>query len=488
MPDPITPKLPDPQATVDAALGPLDAPVANVATPTSTAQVAMGDDTPLAFATATLNAPINPGVANTVTPPTTESVNANLGSSYLPPVPPAPPTNEVVADKPKQSKLGLVIGLVLVIMSGLGIAGYYAYSKYGQPKPNQVAGVLADKTQATCNGCFNGGWMVWRNGECRITGICNSGVPGKDTENPNVNTTLDSQSTCEGAGKGYVWCASVDSVGRSYAFCNTKGIGCNQAASEEGYTIIVGSVKCIQVGVEWKGDHENIRYYWADSAHSDPTKLQAAKDAVDANCKNQMSKGGFGNGKYICREGVKGEDGVVYSGGPCTALNGKLFTGNLSCFCGTIQEDTGSGHNSYTSTCGCKQDTPTHKACNLTTKVCETVNGAGADTCTTDANCVTTTPTLACTGLTQTPATTPVIGDKVTFTCAGSITPAGAASLSYKFRYSLNDGADQLLANKTATTAELTINACGTYSVQCKVCATIAGVLTCNPTWTGAVQ
>jgi hypothetical protein len=96
-------------------------------------------------------------------------------------------------------------------------------------------------------------------------------------------------------------------------------------------------------------------------------------------------------------------------------------------------------------------------------------------------------PVLACTGLTNTPAA-PVIGQTVTFTCAGTITPTGAATLSYKFKYSLNDGADQLLANKTNTTAELPITACGTYSVQCKVCATIAGVLKCDPTWTGAIQ
>ena len=96
-------------------------------------------------------------------------------------------------------------------------------------------------------------------------------------------------------------------------------------------------------------------------------------------------------------------------------------------------------------------------------------------------------PVLACTGLTNTPAA-PVIGQTVTFTCAGTLTPTGAATLSYKFKYSLNDGADQLLTNKTNTTAELAITACGTYSVQCKVCATIAGVLKCDPTWTGAIQ
>ena len=74
MPDPITPILPDPQASVDAALGTLDtstpavppAPVVEPpkpevlpvqpTTPTPAMSAPMGDETPLAFATPTLNA------------------------------------------------------------------------------------------------------------------------------------------------------------------------------------------------------------------------------------------------------------------------------------------------------------------------------------------------------------------------------------------------------------------------------------------------
>jgi hypothetical protein len=97
---------------------------------------------------------------------------------------------------------------------------------------------------------------------------------------------------------------------------------------------------------------------------------------------------------------------------------------------------------------------------------------------------------LACTGITSTPAVTtpPVIGGIVTFTCAGTITPAAAGTLSYKFRYSIDGGAPVALANKTPTTAELTIAACGSYSVQCQTCATVLGVLRCDPNWTGATQ
>jgi hypothetical protein len=117
--------------------------------------------------------------------------------------------------------------------------------------------------------------------------------------------------------------------------------------------------------------------------------------------------------------------------------------------------------------------------CDVTTKT----GGGGTTTITEN-----TSPTMACTGITRTPTTVPAIGDKLTFTCAGTITPSTAGALSYKFRYSINNGAATALTNKTATTAELSIAACGTYKVECQACATISGVLTCSPTWTGATQ
>lgn len=98
------------------------------------------------------------------------------------------------------------------------------------------------------------------------------------------------------------------------------------------------------------------------------------------------------------------------------------------------------------------------------------------------------TPTLSCTGMTSTPTTTPAVGDKLTLTCAGAIAPSTAGTVSYDFRYSLNNGALATLTNTTATTAELTIAACGTYRVQCRACATIDGTKQCSPIWTGATQ
>lgn len=88
---------------------------------------------------------------------------------------------------------------------------------------------------------------------------------------------------------------------------------------------------------------------------------------------------------------------------------------------------------------------------------------------------------MACTGITRTPTTDAVIGGVYTFTCAGSVTPASAGTVAYEYRYNLNGG-----AWTTMTNAKLTISACGTYSVQCRACATIAGTKQCAPTWTGA--
>lgn len=99
-----------------------------------------------------------------------------------------------------------------------------------------------------------------------------------------------------------------------------------------------------------------------------------------------------------------------------------------------------------------------------------------------------TTTAMSCTGISKNVAT-PEIGDKVTFTCAGSTTPASlGSSLAYNFRYNINSGNWQTLANKTSTTAELSVDACGTYAVQCRACLTTAGTITCDPVWQGATQ
>jgi len=95
-----------------------------------------------------------------------------------------------------------------------------------------------------------------------------------------------------------------------------------------------------------------------------------------------------------------------------------------------------------------------------------------------------TTPVLACTSLSKN-VIAPKIGDAVTFTCAGSVTPAGATTLTYAFRYRIDAGAWTSLT-PSATTASLTIASAGAYDVECQACGTIENASVCDPTWTGA--
>lgn len=467
MPDPTDNTLPDPQSLVDSALATPPTPAAAtipeppkaetlppVVAPPSPA-IVMTDETPLAFAmpAPTMSKP-------DLTPP----ANENMGSSYLPPTPPVAVPPEPVKKK-GGSKLMMAILGIFGLLGALGAGGYYTYQQYGTPKQPEVAAI----SEAKCNGCSkpqDGGWLVWRNGECKVTGTCNSTAnnPGnQNTDNPTTTNAINNATnftTCEAA-RG-TWCDSVDSAGRAYKFCipDTSTKGCNQVAVEKGYTISY-ELKCIQSGGTWTST-----LVVGVNGVTAPTKASA-----DLSC--SRASGNFGTGAYLCKEGVKGTGNVVYSGGPCTELNGVRFTGSTACFCGTVQVDTGAGHTSYTSTCGCNQASTPPSA----------PPSAPPST-------PPTTPVLSCTGLTVTPTTTPVVGDNLLFTCAGSVVPAGATRLSYFYRSSLNDGAWTTMATDRSATPKgmLKINACGTYKVECKVCGTIGTAQVCDPVWVGATQ
>ncbi len=507
----------NPQELVDAALSnpPVPTPPPTPTTPTvpkvepaplaPTIEMPVAEETPLAFVKppAPTAPPTPPAPADPVVPPA--------------PVPSAP--------KKKSSRtikiIGVILGIILLIV-GLLIGGYYAYLSFGGgeiptisyvtkfervngkvvlnpnyskdlvikndkgeyvsneserakdmglPDPNVVEVKTKGTDENNCSGCLNGGWQVWKNGECKITGVCNSGVAGKDTENPmDPVASATNEAQCIASGKGQ-WCASIDSNNKSYAFCmNNDGSqgNCNNRAIELGYTIQIGIVKCVKndAGIWIPDPAMNYDNFIGGVGNiNENGQGVTVYQQVEKQCYDQQ--GSFttqGTESYICKEGVVGEGGVVYSGGQCGAKNGKKFAGNLGCFCGTVQVDTSTGHTSYSSTCGCDKESST-----TTTTV------------------QTTASSMACTGITRAPTTEPVIGDKLTFTCSGTVSPA-TATLSYKFRYSVNNGIYSALTNKTATTAELSVAACGTYSVQCQVCATLDGVLTCDPTWTGATQ
>ncbi len=451
----------------------------------------MGEDMPLAFAGMPTDVAADTSMSN-VSAPIIEPVN-----NVVPPILTNPaPTTPVNKGKGAMSKVKMVIVAALAFFGIASATGYWAYSQYGTVSPAIIAGIK-DQSEDTCSGCVNGGWMRWdkKTGTCKHTGICGTGsdgdgTPEKDTTNPNDKTEdANTESQCGSAGG--VWCSSLDANKKVYGFCISQSStkGCNQEAIDRGISIQIGSVNCTEkAGGGWEADPSagyrdgvNVDQYGRalDDASigaipdpNNPGKYISVKSQVNGQCSTQYSAGagggtiGFGEGKFICKLGVVGEGGVVYTGGACTALNGVKFTGNLSCFCGTVQWDTTSGHTSYSSTCGCNKPEKTPNP--------------------TPTPSVPVVSTLMCSNLTRTPTTTPVIGDKVTFTCVGASVPAGSVNLSYKFRYSLNSGAYTTLTNKTATTSELTIAACGNYSVECQACGTINGVLTCNPTWAGA--
>ena len=309
--------------------------------------------------------------------------------------------------------------------------------------------------------------MVWRDGQCKHTGICGNDKPDKNTEPPDAPPGVDPADNCRAVGGE--WCGNVvDASGQSHAFCGSKGQACYQSAIDKGITMQIGKLEnasCVCNSTNAEGKCTS----WSLDAGSQAAYAPYGQETL-AKATQLCTKGNgtinFGSGSFLCKQGKAGKGGVVYTGGACTEANGFAFGGNLGCFCGTVQVDTPTGHTSYSSTCGCNEPE-------------ETPNPTPTPS-------VPVVSTLMCSNLTRTPTTTPVIGDKVTFTCVGASVPAGSVNLSYKFRYSLNSGAYLNLTNKTPTTSELTIAACGTYSVECQACGTINGVLTCDPTWAGA--
>jgi len=147
--------------------------------------------------------------------------------------------------------------------------------------------------------------------------------------------------------------------GGASMFCSTDQTKtCNQLIAERNpdATVQIGVVKCVQ---------DKNKFWVADPLmeyNSNPTGVgskngKSVLSQVNEQCYNQMSKGGFATSgttkKYICKVGVKN-----YTGGQCTENNGKVFTGSLGCFCGTVQVDTNAGHESYTSDCGCDKNEP----------------------------------------------------------------------------------------------------------------------------------
>lgn len=333
-----------------------------------------------------------------------------------------------------------------------------------------------------------------------------------------------SKGACETSGSGGQWCESVDSLGKSYSFCmkNDGSQGtCNNRAVELGYTITYGAGAatspdathkykckcstgtfyfdkpgiCSSAGVTTNNDTgkatsdfnvaqtNDPTYYdkWGlcglVTNKTTPTDTQLSDYFSCFSCDSKKCTITSNAGvcascttmKYTCAK----QTGTACLDNPSKAATTSTSSGK----CGTVEQiDVMCGGHYISST-------------TVLNGACDNSNPEPSTPPT-----VTTNPILMCSSLSRTPTTTPVIGDKVTFTCVGASTPAGAVSLTYKFRYSLNSGAYVAMTNKTATTSELTIASCGSYKVQCQACGiipntrpTVGGANeTCDPIWSGA--
>lgn len=528
-----------PQSLVDAALGtpapispvtpPPLAPLAPPASSTTTTvtqtgatpTVTMGDDTPLAFASM-------PGSTTTTTTFQTTPVSS-MESSYIPPVPGVAPAPTGVAPAPekKKSKMGKILAVFFgfLMLGGAAFGGYtYYINNYGE---QATIALITEKDK--CTGCSkpeNGSWLVWRNGQCKVSGTCNATNPNQNNPNPNPdktekgpgNCTRATASTCCGA--GYSYCGGAINQCVTFAALSAAGGGCNKYGEVVyGIAIVYGAnYKPAVNGTCAKGSGFEKGCNCGGTAvcfdkpgicdQDDATKQGALGTnynsiglcAVAGNYKGNVFTLENNTAEYTCTDSsctAKGSGcisirytcGGTVPGYSCTdSINHPTFqtktsvaqVGTATTFsnkCGTVEQidvscgDGGSPPKLAYVTSRTKINPPCTKTTTTTTTTTET-------------------PTMSCTGLTSVPALTPapVIGAKLTFTCAGVVTPATAGTLTYKFRYSINSGAVTPLANKTPTTAELTIAACGTYSVECRACATLAGVVTCDPIWTGATQ
>jgi flagellar basal body-associated protein FliL len=446
----------------------------------------MGDDTPLAFAAPTLNA-IPGAPAVTTTPNTTKfEPMPSASSSYLPPVPPAPTNSTTTPDaKPKKKSKVLLVVLGIFALAGVlggGIWGYYRYAQKNEIALVTGCAKKCGNDDACIEACYIGTAVVLD----KKPGLSQSGpaaskkpLKQQQEEAEEAQQTTQFQQVSNQVNQQLVndeknIAQNVVKVGGS---CNGLPEG---TACDNGSGVCTGG-NCVASNAKIKALCGTL------FAEKQTGKVSAANQLADP-CKNgtctltpELQAAGCIVQRVTCKAG--GQSGVA-----CEETIAKTITS-----AGAISVDN-------TAKCGSEQIDVICKELCKTTQPLSFANRITGINCSGVKQTTTTnedvppstppnTPVLACTGLTQTPATaSPALGSVLTFTCAGTVTPAGATALTYKFRYSLNDGADQLMTNVTANTARLTISTCGTYSVQCKVCGTIGGVQKCDPIWQGAVQ
>lgn len=509
---PVTPTLPNPQDMVDAALSgvtstpkpevaeapksetlppltpltpPVSEPTEPVVAPATimpepvvppvavTPVVAMGDDTPLAFAgMPSSTAPVETNTSSTSTPNTPPT-----GGAPLPPVVPQAP-------EPKKKKKGLIIGgLLFLVLAVGGVLGYNQYAQTGTiavvgqeckyngstleckpaktPTPTKKpapGGGSCSSGQTRCSGnsvevCAGGDW---RASNCTY-GCAN----GACKPNPNPPPTT-------GGGGGATPPTPPPPGSGLFGSLNPDGTIAGTYACGNNQLCLVDSPGTLQAAAQYCQTHD------CDALNFTPTVQNRIDDAITANGNSSCLPTDTG-----CPQTCSGLDTTnVYKydtqepggGTYCNAQGEKCTRYRIEKMTSSVAAGASHCFVGYGETCG---------------------GSCGGDG-TPPPSAPPSTPTMKCDGLTSVPDVTPapVVGVKLTFTCAGTVTPTTAGTLSYKFRYSINSGTPVALTPLTATPnkAELTINACGTYKVECQACATLNGVLTCSPVWTGATQ
>lgn len=461
--------------------------------------------------------PVAPVVETPVSPP----MKADMPLAFVPPAPgftpvaPAPAPTIPVEPPKKKSRLGVVLaGIVgLFVVLGGSVAGYLYYTDNLPANKSTIASIQSQfPSPQECNGtCYNNRSLKWDYGQDKCI---DSGKACSET--PNVTKIVDKPRDQCTTANGFAWC---DACG---GFCiSPVDKTCNQMGVIKCGESPVFGASCSKTqlpGYDKSCNCNGTNYYFDANGVCN----QEEANGLGLKDQNYDEVGLCALAKNGCNDGppppgvspsptVSCDFTCSSSGCQCTSTRNECQVYHWKCnridnLAGGCQDGTPKvGQSaSFSASCGSEQiDVRCHGASvAFRSRINSVACGAtpsrpprpsippspSPSRSPSPSPSASVAPTMACTGLTKS-IVAPVIGDKVTFTCAGTTTPpALGSSLVYSFRYNINSGNWQVLANKTATTAELTVDACGTYGVQCRACLTVGGTTTCDPIWQGASQ
>ena len=444
-------------------------------------------DIPLAFATPPVSTPEETVPPKPVmTPPPMPPI-----STAPPPVMPEglKPQKMVKPKKSNKKKvIGVVAGVVLLLTTVVGgLVGYAYYTG----NPAIIAGIDG--------GYFGGG----------------SGGGGGDIDQPSggggsTGGGGGGGSTGDGGAGGGIDGGIFGGGGSQSGGGGGAGTGTGDGSSDDsggGGGIDQGDSKdelksqCEQDGANWVdvgASSNGCRYPFGTSPQNPPSEWCDDKSAGEYLCTRDFTRteGALaGNNALVC-DGSGESKAVdlgdacspsVLVGGSCVGLyrqsdgeshNGAFVgcNGTQNCFCPDTSTPLGGGFTGGTVTC---HNDYANDSCGRDFNV---TTGTTTTTTTTDD----TTPTLACTSLTKDIAA-PAIGDELVFTCTGAVSPEGATTLAYDFRYR-RDAGEWFDLTATGANTSFTIALAGEYEVQCRACGTISNASVCDPTWVGASQ